>query len=297
MITIVGASGTVGSKITALLKKQGVRTRLVARSADRLRTMVDRRTDAMAGDALDTEFLVKAFQGADAVFTLIPPNPVTDDFRAYADRIGSSIARALEITRIGYVVNLSSIGADLPDGTGPIAGLHDQEERLNRIAGLNVLHVRAAYFMENLLMSRDLVLSRGVNGSPIRGDIKLPMIATEDVASFCADRLVKRDFAGSSTFFLLGSSDLSMIEATMTIGIKIGKPNLPYIMFSESEAEERLTAAGLSREMSRQYIEMSAAFNAGRIRTLRTPESTTQTTFDEFCSRVLVPFYLQKKAA
>jgi uncharacterized protein YbjT (DUF2867 family) len=297
MIAILGATGKVGSKIAALLKKQRIRTRLVARSVDRLRTMVDRQTDAMAGDAGDTHFLVKAFQGADAVFTLIPPDLRTDNFREYANRIGGSIAEALEISRIAYVVNLSSIGAELAGRTGPITGLHDQEERLNRISGLNVLHVRAAYFMENLLMNRDLILSKGINGGTIRGDIRLPMIATADIASFCADRLVRRDFSGSSAVSLLGSRDLSMIEATMSIGIKIGKPNLPYIMFSEKDAEEGLVAAGLSREMSKQYIEMSAAFNEGRIKAFRTPENTTQTSFDEFCNRVLVPFYLQKQAA
>jgi uncharacterized protein YbjT (DUF2867 family) len=297
MITILGATGKVGSKIAALLGKKGIRTRLVARSADRLRTLVDKRTEAMAGDAGDTDFLVKTFQGSDAVFTLIPPDPTTNDFRKYASRIGESIARALEIARIGHVVNLSSIGAELPEGTGPIAGLHDQEERLDRITGLNVLHVRAGYFMENLLMNRGLILSRGINGGPMRGDTKLPMIATKDIAAFCADRLERRDFTGSSTTYLLGSRDLSMNEATMTIGIKIGKPNLPYVTFSQQEAEQGLAAAGLSQEMSRQYLEMTAAFDAERIKTRRTPENTTGTSFDEFCNQVLVPFYLQKSAA
>ncbi len=297
MITIVGATGNVGSKIAAVLKTLGLRTRLVARSADRLRTMVDKRTDAMAGDARDTEFLVKAFQGTDAVFIMIPPDPATSNFREYAAGIGESIARALEIARVPYAVNLSSIGADLPGGTGPITGLHDQEERLNRISGLNVLHVRAGYFMENLLMNRDLVQSRGINGGSIRGDVRLPMIATADIAAYCANRLARRDFSGSSTVYLLGSRDLTLIEATMTIGVKIGKPNLPYVTFSPKEAEQRMVAAGLSAEMSRQYVEMSEAFNRGVITAVRTAENTTQTSFDDFCSRILVPFYLKKTAA
>ncbi len=297
MITILGATGNIGSKIAGLLKKNGVRTRLVARSADRLRTMVDKRTEAMAGDARDTEFLMKAFQGSDAVFTMIPPDPRAENFRTYAAEIGESIARAVQLAGIKYVVNLSSIGADLDSGTGPIAALHAQEERLNRVPGLNVVHLRAGYFMENLLMSRDLVQGRGINGGAVRGDIKLPMIATADIALFCTDRLMKLDFSGSSVAYVLGSSDLSLIEATMTIGIKIGKPNLPYVMFTPKDAEAGMVSAGLSPDMARQYVEMSQAFNEGRIKTKRTPESTTRTSFDEFCTSVLVPFYLQKKAA
>ena len=88
---------------------------------------------------------MKAFKDVDTVFTLIPPNPRADNFMEYASRIGGSIARALEIAKVQYVVNLSSIGAELSEETGPIKGLHDMEERLKGIRGLNVLDLRPGY--------------------------------------------------------------------------------------------------------------------------------------------------------
>jgi uncharacterized protein YbjT (DUF2867 family) len=251
----------------------------------------------MAGDAGDTEFLVKAFQGADAVFTLLPPDPAAADYHQYADRIGESIARALEISRIDHVVNLSSIGAEMPSGTGPIAALHRQEERLNTIAGLNVLHLRAAYFMENVLMNIPLIKSQGMNGTAIRGDLKMSMIATKDIAAFAAERLWKRDFPGSSVRYLLGKEDITLSEATMTIGIRIGKPNLPYLAFSYADAEEGMVRSGLSRNMSKVYVEMNRAFNEGRIGAKRSAENTTQTSFSEFCEEIFVPLYMGKVAA
>lgn len=297
MITILGATGNVGGKIADIMISKGKPVRLVARSVEKLRQRVGKRSAAMAGDAMDTEFLVKAFQGSAAVFTLIPPYPHAADFLDYAGRIGESIARALEIARIDYCVNLSSIGAELPSGTGPIQALHDQEERLNRVPGLNVIHLRAAFFMENLLTGISMIRDNGIQGSGLRGDLKIPMIATEDIASFAADRLILRDFKGSSVRYLLGRQDLSMNEATMTIGIKIGKPNLRYVMFSYEDLGREMVRSGLSQDMTKLYLEMNMAFNEGRITAKRAADNTTPTGFDRFCEDTFVPLFMQKRAA
>jgi uncharacterized protein YbjT (DUF2867 family) len=254
------------------------------------------RAVAFAGDANNTEFLVKTFKGVDAVFTLIPPNPEAADFMQYADKIGESIALALELAKVKHVVNLSSTGAELPEGTGPIKGLHNMEERLNKIKGLNVLHLRASYFMENLLWSIDLIKSKGINGNAIRGDLKIPMIATSDIAAYAADRLVKRDFWGATVQYLPGPRDLSLTEATEIIGGKIGRPGLSYLMFPYDEAEKRMVAMGLSPDMSRQYIEMNRAFNEGRIKLeTRTKEIKLPISFETFCDEVFVPLYAKKR--
>jgi uncharacterized protein YbjT (DUF2867 family) len=298
MITILGATGTVGGKIVDILIKRGEKVRLVARTGERLRRLVNKQAQAFAGDAMDTEFLVKAFKDADAVFTLIPPNFKAGKFLDYADKIGESIARALEITRVNYVVNLSSAGAELPAGTGPIVGLNHMEERLNKIKGLNVQHIRAAFFMENLLWNVDLIRSKGINSETLRGDLKLQMIATRDIAAYAAERLIKRDFNGSSVRYLLGQRDISMIEATEIIGGKISKPALSYIMTPYDDAKKEMIAMGMSPDVSRLFIEMSRAFNEGRIKTdLRNSENTTSTSFETFCDEVLVPAFKRVKAA
>jgi uncharacterized protein YbjT (DUF2867 family) len=298
MVTIVGATGNVGSKIADILIKKNEPVRLVARTANRLARLAGNRAIPLAGDANNTEFLLKAFKDVDAVYTLIPPNPNASDFMQYADKIGNSIALALEITKVKHVVNISSVGAELSDGTGPIIGLHNMEERLNKIKGLNVLHVRASYFMENLLWSIDLIRSKGINGDAIRGDLKIPMIATRDIASHVADRLMRRDFWGSSIQELRGPRGISLIEATEIIGRKIDMPGLSYLMFPYDEAEKGMVAMGLSPDMSHQYVEMDRAFNDGRIKLeARTSQISTTTSFEEFCDEVFVPLYMQKKAA
>jgi uncharacterized protein YbjT (DUF2867 family) len=297
MYTILGATGNIGKKIVETLAAQGEKVRMVARSEGRLRPLVGKYAEAFAGDILDTEFLTQALTGADAVFTLIPPNYTAGDFLSYADKVGESIAKALQNAKIARVVNLSSVGGELSSGTGPITGLHRQEERLNRIKGLTVVHLRAAYFMENLLGSIGLIRTKGINGGAVRGDLRMPMIATRDIAAFAAERLLKRDYVGTSTAYLLGPRDLTQAEATTTIGIKIGLPNLQYVTFPYAEAEKGLIAAGLSPDMSRLYVEMGRAFNEGRIAVKRENGISTPTTLDEFCTTVFVPAFTQKKAA
>jgi uncharacterized protein YbjT (DUF2867 family) len=299
MIAIMGATGNAGGKIAALLAKKNEPVRVIARSADRLRPLAGKTVTAFAGDALDTEFLVKAFTDVDAAFALIPPNPTAPDFMQYADTMGQSIARALEISKVKHVVYLSSVGAELEGGgIGPIKALHNMEERLNRIKGLNVVHLRAAYFMENLLWNIDLIKSKGIAGSAVRGDLKMAMIATKDIAAYAADRLLKRDFTGSSVHYLLGERDLTLTGASGIIGSKISKPGLSYIMFPYGEAEKAMVGKGLSPDMSRTYVEMARAFNEGKIKAQkRTKENTTPTSLEMFCDEVFVPAFTQKKAA
>jgi len=216
----------------------------------------------------------------------------------HAGTVSESIVRALEIAGVKNVVNLSSVGAELATGTGPIKGLHLFEERLNGIRKLNVLHLRAAYFMENTLGNIGLINSQGITGGAIRGDLAMPMIATRDIAAVAAERLIKRDFSGASIRYLLGQRHLTMIESAKIIGAKIGKDALSYVQFPYADAEKAMIAMGLSPDMSRNYVEMSRAFNEGLIKEVaRDAGNTTPTSFETFCAEVFVPLYTQKKAA
>ena len=153
MYAITGATGNIGSKVAEILLARGEKVRVIGRDAARLRTPVSKGAEAAVGDMKDAAFLTKTFSGVDAVFTMIPPDYTAADFRVYQNRIGANISDAITKAGVKYVVNLSSQGAELPAGTGPVLGLHDQEERLNKLAGVNVLHLRPTYFMENLLMN------------------------------------------------------------------------------------------------------------------------------------------------
>ena len=292
MLVITGASGNIGSKVAEILLARGEKVRVVGREAVHLQRFVDRGAEAAVGNLNNPSFLSNAFTDADAIFTMIPPNYAAIDFRSYQNEIGASIADAVTKSRVGYVVNLSSQGAELPSGTGPILGLHDQEQRLNGLAEVNVLHLRPTYFMENLLMNIPIMNQIGVAGSAVRGEQRFAMIATKDIAAKVAEYLVRRDFTGKVVKDLLGQRDLTLDEAVSIIGKKIGWPELKYVQFPYDEAEKGMVAAGLTSDMSRLYIEMSAALNEGLFAAGRTriAENTTPTTIEEFAETFAAAF-------
>lgn len=284
MIVITGATGKTGSATADALLAKGLKVRVVGRDAAKLKGFTAKGAEAAVGDIGDPAFLAGAFTGADAVYTMIPPNFGAADFRAYQKMTGESIIAAIKGSGVKHVVHLSSQGAHLPAGTGPIAGLHDQEERLNRLEGVNVLHLRPTYFMENLLMNIDLIRKMNIMGSAVRGDVKFAMIATKDIAEYAAKRLATLDFSGKSIRDLLGQRDLSLDEAAAVIGKKLGKPGLKYVAFPYEDAEKGMISMGLTPDMSKLYIEMSKALNDGlfAVNIPRTKENTTPTTIEEF---------------
>ena len=283
MIVITGASGNIGSKIAASLLMQGQKVRCVARTAEKLKEFSGKGAEVSTISLSETSSLIKTFSGADAVFAMIPPNYTAPDFRAYQNTIGASLAEAIEKSGVKYLVNLSSQGAHLPEGTGPIKGLHDQEVRLNKLNGVNILHMRPTYFMENLLANLDMIKSMGIVGSALRGDLKFPMIATKDIAKFAVERLMKRDYMGIAVRDLLGQRDISMNEVAGIIAQKVNKPSLQYVQFSYEDTEKALIGMGFSEDVSRLFVEMSKALNEQLIMNIpRTKENTTETPFEEF---------------
>jgi uncharacterized protein YbjT (DUF2867 family) len=284
MFVITGATGNIGSRAAQILLEQGEKVRVVGRDAAKLDRLVAMGGEAAVGDLLDETFLTRAFAGAHGVFAMIPPNVMAHDFRDYQNRVGAVIAAAIAKAGVRHVVNLSSQGADLAEGTGPILGLRDQEARLDRLEGVQVLHLRPTYFMENLLSTIPLIHRAGIAGSPVRGDRKFAMIATRDIASHLAARLVCRDFSGKRVQDLLGERDLSLNEAFTVIGRSIGKPDLKYVQFSPGDTAHGMKEMGLGEDFIRLYLEMSSALNDGlfAVDRPRNRANTTPTTIEEF---------------
>jgi uncharacterized protein YbjT (DUF2867 family) len=204
MITVMGATGHVGGRIVELLLASGERIRALGRSAEKLAGVAAKGAAVLTGDAADAGFLTKAFRDADAAFTLLPPDVHASDYRRQQDAQGEAIVTAIRDGGLRYVVFLSSLGGELPEGTGPIAGLHAQEERLRRLPGVNVLILRPTYFFENFFDTLGLIKHQGINGGAIAPDLPFPLIATCDIADIAADGLRRRDWRGVVVRELLG---------------------------------------------------------------------------------------------
>jgi uncharacterized protein YbjT (DUF2867 family) len=293
LYAICGATGHVGGIAAARLLDARKKVRVIGRSADRLAAYTSRGAEAAVGSLEDVAFLRTAFQGAGAVFALIPPNFAAKGFRPWQNRVADAIASALEAARVGHALTLSSIGADRKDQNGPIGGLHDMEERVNRVKGLNVLHLRPGYFMENNLASIGMIKGMGLNGSALRADLELVQVATRDIGEVAARKLLALDFRGQGVLELHGPRDVTMAEVTAAIGKAIGKPDLRYVQFPYPEARKGLMGVGVPEELADLYMEMSKGFNDGAVKATqpRSPATTTPTSIEVFAEQVFAPAY------
>ena len=292
MYVILGASGNTGSIIANSLLSKGRKVRVIGRDAGRLQSCVRKGAEAFTANVSDAAALTKAFRGALAAYLMLPPITSRED----QERDSDGIAKAAKESGLLYAVHLSSYGAHVPEGTGPVAGLHSSEQKLNAINGLNVLHLRAAYFMENNLEAIGMIHAMGVFGHALLPDLKLPMIATPDVGDYAAQRLLDLDFSGKQTRELLGERDLSMAEATAIIARGIGKPDLRYEQFPYEQVQQVLEQMGMPPKKAAVYIEMFRAINAGVLaaREPRSRENSTPTSFEEFVHDVFAPAYRGK---
>ncbi len=299
MYVITGASGNTGSIVAEKLLAKGQPVRVLGRSADRLQPLADKGAQVFVCDLTDTETLTKSFTGARAVYAMIPPSMTSQDYRAEQDSVTESIVTAIENAKVPYAVTLSSVGADKSEGTGPIAGLRYLEQRLNRIGGLNVLHLRPGYFMENTLAQIGIIKAMGVTAGPVRSDVRLPMIATRDIAAAAADALLKLDFRPEETRELLGQRDISYGEAAQVIGNAIGDPDLAYVELPNEQVRAAFMQMGMSPNIADLILEMSTALNEGRVVPLeeRSERNTTPTSYETFVAEELIPQYQGKSKA
>jgi uncharacterized protein YbjT (DUF2867 family) len=280
---VTGATGHIGKVLAERLLNSGYKVRVIGRDRQRLEPLAQKGAEPMVGSLDDAGFLTDAFRGARAVFAMIPPNVTAEDFRKYSNSIADSLIAAIKNSGVSHVVALSSIGAELADGTGPIKGLHDFEQKLNQLDGVNVLILRPTFFMENLLTGIPAIKAMGVNGSGVIGDVAIPIIATRDVANYAARAMEELSFSGKKVQVLLGPADVSMEQATEVLGRAIGKSDLRYQQFPSENVKQAMIGAGVSPSVANELVELDNAINSGLIRSQgRTAESTTPTTIEEF---------------
>jgi len=298
MYVITGATGNTGAVITERLLARGERVRVLGRDAGRLGRLVQKGADPVVADVTDSNVVTRAFIGAKAVYLMIPPDVAAPDVRAFQERVSDALTAATEHAGVEHAVLLSSIGADKADGTGPVIGLHNFEQKLNGIPQLKALYVRAGYFMENLLPQVGVIKSLGMMAGPVRADLRLPMIATRDIGTFAAEALLDLTFNGKQTRELLGQREVTYAEAASLIGKAVAMPDLNYSQLPASQLKPALVQMGMSSNMADLLLTMADALNSGHMVALesRSAQNTTPTPIEQFIGDDFVPRFMGKHA-
>jgi len=284
--TVFGATGNIGKVVAQNLLKEGHQVQIVVRSEEKAADLIKAGAQAMVGSLEDRSFVDRVLAHIDAAFLMIPPHFGVDNYRAWQNEIGAIQAQAIERNDISHVVQLSSVGAQLSDGTGPIAGLHDQEQRLNQIPGLNVVNLRPAYFLENLLEGIQTIHD-GFVGSVLHPDVRFPMIATRDIGAVAAQVLSDLDFQGSQVRELQGAGNYCLKDVTEALSVALNRP-IQFVQYQPEDARGAMEGMGMPSGLVSTYLELFDAINQGRITyEPRSAATTTPTSLKDFVPTLL----------
>lgn len=261
--TITGGAGNVSGLLVRNLLKAGHDVKVIGRNAQKLQELVDAGAETAIGSVEDPEFLKRAFAGADAVYTMCPPNLLVKNLIDYHVKLGKNYAEAIRMSGIKFVVNLSSIGAHLASGAGPVSGVHLVENALNELEDVNVKHLRAGYFYQNLFFQIEMIRNAALIGNNFRKEEKeLPLADRADIAEAATDELSTLNFSGHSYRYVI-SDETSTDEIAAKIGTAIGQPTLTWTTFTDEQSFEGLRQAGLSDEIARNYVDLGRVINSG----------------------------------
>ncbi|QNK61491.1 NAD(P)H-binding protein [Pedobacter sp. PAMC26386] len=260
-ITLTGSLGNISKPLAQLLISSGHQVTIISSSADKTQAIEALGAAAAIGSIDDVNFLTKAFTNADAIYVMCPPNFGTDNYRTYLSAIGEKYAAAIKAAGVKQVVNLSSIGAHLKEGTGPIKGLHDVEQLFNKLVGVVVKHMRPAYFYINLYGNTEMIKHAGILGANYSESTKLVMVHPKDIAAAIAEE-IQQPFLANSVRYVV-SDERTVADVATALGTAVGKPELKWVEFTDEEALGGMIQAGLPEEIAKNYVEMGIAIKSG----------------------------------
>ncbi|MGW2438055.1 NAD(P)H-binding protein [Streptomyces goshikiensis] len=296
MIVITAPTGNIGRSLLSRLLKSapaaGEELRVIVRDPARLPEAARGRVEVITGSHGDAEVLDRAFEGADAVFWLVPPDaslPPEDAFSGFT----RPAAKALAAHGVGHVVGVSALGRGTPLANR--AGLVSASLAMDDlIAGSGVAYRALANpsFFENLLEEADSIRDKGVFTDVVDADRKAPLVAVADIAAIAAGLLLDRSWTGIDDVPVLGPQDVSPNDLARVMTEQFGRP-VRYERQPFDEMYTTLVGYGLNEAFVQGIVDMKRAKDQGLdAGVTRTPDTASPTGFEQWCAETLKPAVL-----
>ncbi|QNF33992.1 NAD(P)H-binding protein [Adhaeribacter swui] len=261
---VTGSLGHISKPLAQQLIQAGHQVTIISSNADKTADIEKLGATAAIGSVDDTAFLTKTFTNADAVYTMVPPFFSNGGWLEHIVQVGKNYAEAIREAEVKYVVNLSSIGAHMPEGCGPVSGIYYVEQALNELENVNVIHLRPGYFYYNFLNNAGMVKHLGIIGGNFGADTQLALADTSDIAEAAAEELLNLKFTGKSIRYVV-SDERTTHEIAAVLGNAVGKPDLHWVDFSDEDTKAAMIQNGLPEEMAKHYTDMGAALRSGEM--------------------------------
>lgn len=293
MIVITTPTGQIGHQVLGNLLGSGEPIRVIARDPARLPAHARERVEIVEGSHGDADVVDRAFAGADAVFWLVPPDPRADSAQAAYVDFSRPACDALKRHEVQRVVGVSALGRGTPWAAN--AGLVTASLAMDDLIASTGVSYRALTmpsFMDNLLRQVESIKHQGTFSLPISGDLKQPSCATRDVATAAARLLLDHSWSGHGHVAVLAPEDLSYNDMAQIMSEVLGTP-VRFQQVPPEAFKARLLRRGMSDAMAQANLDMWVAYGQGLdTAEPRTQQSTTPTTFRQWCADVLKPAVL-----
>lgn len=266
-IVVTGSLGHISKPLTQELIQKGHTVTVISSNPEKQTEIEALGATAAIGSLEDVEFLSATFTGADAVYTMVPPNNYFDpnlDLMAYYYRLGRNYAQAIRESGVKHVVNLSTFGAHLAQGNGILRGAHGVQQILDELpTDVTITHLRPTSFYYNLYGYLDMIKNQGVIAANYGADDVIPWVAPVDIAAVAAEELVNTQSGRKVRY--IASQELTGHETARILGAAIGKPDLQWVLISDEQSLAGLTAIGMNPEIAAGMVEMYAGLHSGLI--------------------------------
>jgi uncharacterized protein YbjT (DUF2867 family) len=296
MIVVTTPTGHIGSQLVPHLLAGGAPVRVIARKPEKLSAEIQSRVEIVQGSTDDINVLSRAFKDAEALFWLVPPPFQQTDLGAYFRRFTEPVCSAITAQGVKRVVAVSSLGCGLTK-----SALLFFAFAMDQMTQRTGVHFRALWcpgFMENMLRQVQAIKLQGLLLGPDRADLKIPLVATCDIAASAARLLLDDSWKGQGGLAALGPEDLSFNDRAEIMSDVLGKP-IRFQQIPRDVYKRQLMQSGVSESLAQGLLDLSADIHERGIyhAELRTPENTTPTTFRVWCDRILKPAVLGKAPA
>lgn len=262
---ITGGAGNISKPIVLGLLAKNQSVTVVSRNEANVPELADAGAKTAIGSVEDADFLKNTFTGADAVYLIIPPNFAATNWVAYQQKVADNYTAAIQEAGVKKVVVLSSVGAHMGTGAGPVDALGYLEKKLEALENVDALFLRPSYFMYNLFSMIPLIKQANIMGSNFGNtDEKLALVHTKDIAAVAVDALLSLSFTGKSVRYIAGD-EKHPSEIAALLSEAIGKPGIPWVPFSDEQSLQGMLGAGLAATFAEGYTAMGAAIRSGEM--------------------------------
>jgi len=275
-LIITGSLGNISQPLTEILVARGHDVTVISSDAKKQSAIEMLGASAAIGSIGDVDFLTATFDGADAVYVMIPLSFTEPDLGDYLRRMTKNYVQALKITKTRRVVVMS----------GWVADLIKSENVENEFDGLDasLTFMRPGSFYTNFYQHIDLIKGKGLMGKLLTlrysglwalltgktgllmgncgGDDRIIFVSPKDIAEAVAEELVV--MPEQNTIRYVGSEELTCNEAARIIGTAVGKPWLKWVLLSDKAMLQGLKMAKIPEKLAGTLVEMQAAMHSGK---------------------------------